>query len=432
MCAKTFFVIILILLLSFLMIVDYNNKSTSDDNSRLYIKAKVIENRGKTELGFYISVNEGRLDDNIINSYKFMEQIGIDMQVALKDNNYKEYNRLSSLGKILTAKQIAINENKLREMSLKKQVLTIWNELSEGVHYDDIYFHNIGRKGQVHFFYMFIAEAKHDYELYLKDLAPIDPYYLDSMTFIYTYMKDLLPFISMIIIIILSFDSINSEWTGGNQKMILTSIYSRHKYILSKVVVGIMYSLSVILVPVMIISIGYGMFGGFNNYNYPVLYSKENFNALKTIHNYVEFDMSNVGFNLTLGLSIYSGFPKAELGMSNSLTLMPLFKILLIGMFILILYVAFYVILCTLVSSIQKNKIISFVFLMVISISGTFLSLPLTQDEHINVSPFSMNNPIRILNGTYNTTAISSILILLGASLLLLMLNLYYFKRKDL
>ena len=188
MCAKTFFVIILILLLSFLMIVDYNNKSTSDDNSRLYIKAKVIENRGKTELGFYISVNEGRLDDNIINSYKFMEQIGIDMQVALKDNNYKEYNRLSSLGKILTAKQIAINENKLREMSLKKQVLTIWNELSEGVHYDDIYFHNIGRKGQVHFFYMFIAEAKHDYELYLKDLAPIDPYYIDSMTFIYTYM----------------------------------------------------------------------------------------------------------------------------------------------------------------------------------------------------------------------------------------------------
>ena len=112
--------------------------------------------------------------------------------------------------------------------------------------------------------------------------------------------------------------------------------------------------------------------------------------------------------------------------------LMPLFKVLLIGMFILILYVAFYVTLCTLVSSMQKNKIISFVFLMLISISGTILCLPLTQDEHINISPFSMNNPIRILNGTYNTTAISSILILLGASLLLLMLNLYYFKRKDL
>lgn len=244
-------------------------------------------------------------------------------------------------------------------------------------------------------------------------------------------MRDIIPLICMIIIIILSFDGVNSEWTGGNQKMILTSIYSRNKYIISKVIVGSMYAFSVILIPVMIISIGYGMLDGFSNYNYPVLYSKDNFSALKTINNYVAFDLSNVGYNLTLGLSIYSGFPKAEMGMSNSLMVAPLFKVLLIGMIILILYITFYVILSTLVSSMQKNKIVSFVLLLLISISGTLISIPLTLDNHINVSPFSMNNPIRILNGTYNTTAISSIIVLLGASILLLLFNLYYFKRKD-
>ncbi|GAB6108941.1 ABC transporter permease [Fusibacter bizertensis] len=432
MSAKTFFIIMLILLLSFLKISDYNNRSILDDNSRLYTKAKEIEDRGKDGLYEYKRIFEGGIiDENIINSHKFMEHIGIEMQLALKDSDYKEYNRLSALGKILTAKQIAIAQNRLREMSLKKQVLTIWNELSEDMNYDDIYFENNGRKADGKYFYEFVAEAKHDYELYVKDLVLIDPYHIDSTTFIYTYMRDILPFIMMIIIIILSFDSINSEWTGGNQKMILTSIYSRHKYILSKVVVGIMYALSVILIPVVIISIGYGLSDGFNNYNYPVLYSKDNFSALTTIHNYVEFNLSNVGYNLRLGLSIFSGFPKGEMGMSNSLTLVPLFKFLLIGMVIVILYIAFYVILSTLISSMQKNKIISFVLLMLISLSGTFISLPLTLEDHINLSPFSMNNPMRILNGTYNTTAMSSIIILSGTSLVLLLFNLYYFKRKD-
>ncbi len=429
--SRTVFIIILILLLSFLKISDYNNKSILDDNSRLYTKAKEIEDRGNSYLNYYIRDNEDRIDDNMVDSYKFMEKIGIDMQIAIKNNDYKEYNRLSTLGKILTSKDIAINENILREMSLKKQVINIWNELSDGVHYDDIYFENSGMKGAAIFFYMFVTEVKHDYGLYKEDLAPIDPYYMDSTTFIYTYMRDILPLILMIIIIILSFDSVNSEWTGGNQKMILTSIYSRNKYILSKVIVGIMYALSVILIPVMIISIGYGIFDGFKNFNYPVLYSKDSFTAFKTINNYVEFDMSNVGYNPSLGLSIYSGFPKAEMGMSNSLTIAPLYKILLLGLLILILYITFYVILSTLISSMQENKIISFVLLILISIGATFISMPLTLGEHINLSPFSMNNPIRILDGTYNTTGISSIIILLVGSILLLLFNLYYFKRKD-
>lgn len=57
--------------------------------------------------------------------------------------------------------------------------------------------------------------------------------------------------------------------------------------------------------------------------------------------------------------------------------------------------------------------------------------MPLTLGEHINLSPFSMNNPIRILNGTYNTTGITSIIVLLVGSILMLVFNLYYFKRKD-
>lgn len=429
--SRTVFIIILILLISFLKINDYNNKSILDDNSRLYTKAKEIEDRGKSGLNYYIRDNEDRIDEKIVNSYKFMEKIGIDMQMAIKDNDYKEYNRLSTLGKILTSKDIAINESILREMSLKKQVSNMWNELSGEVHYDDIYFENTGQKGKALFFHRFLTEVKHDYGLYKEDLVHIDPYYIDSTTFIYTYMRDILPLILMIIIIILSFDSVNSEWTGGNQKMILTSIYSRNKYILSKVIVGIMYSLSVILIPLMVISMGYGIFDGFKNFNYPLLYSKDSFTAFKTINNYVEFDMSNVGYNLSLGLSTYSGFPKAEMGMSNSLTIAPLYKILLLGLIILILYITFYVILSTLISSMQKNKIISFVLLILISIGATFISMPLRLEEHINLSPFSMNNPIRILNGTYNTTGISSIIVLLVGSILLLLFNLYYFKRKD-
>lgn len=429
--SRTVFIVLLIIILSFLKIDDHNNKSLRNDSGILFKRGKEIETIAKTGLNAYIRQNADKLDENIINSYKLMENIGIQMQSAVKNSNFKEYNRLSSIGKILICKKIAMNENRLREMSLKKQVNDIWIELSNGISYDEVYFEYTGKKGELHFYYMFLIETKHDYMLYKENLSPIDPYYIDSITFLYMYFNDVLPLILAIIIIILIFDSVNSEWISGSQKFVLSNIFSRNKYLISKVLVGILYSICIVILPALIISVGYGLFDGVKNYNYPVLYLKDGFKTLPSIPNYIEFDIENLGYNGSVGLSLYSGYPKGEMGVINGLVLISLYRFLSISLILTILYVSFLVILNTLISSITRNRIISFILSFVITIGGVLISKPRTLNENINLSPFSMNNSVRILNGTYNVTAIVSIMVLIGACLLLLLFTLYLFKNKD-
>ncbi len=104
------------------------------------------------------------------------------------------------------------------------------------------------------------------------------------------------------------------------------------------------------------------------------------------------------------------------MGISNRLTLMYLYKFLILSIILLLLSIIFYVALNTLISSLSKNKIVGFIISAIITIVSTIISKPLTMNEHLNLSPFSMNNPIRILNGTYNVTALASLLILIGTS----------------
>lgn len=428
---RTVFAIALILIISFINIQEYNSKSRTSDNSEIYLNARTIQRMSDMWLDMYLEENENRLDPTIINSYKYMKDLGAQMQVALNNQDYKELNRVSFLGNVLYSKHIAINENPLREMSLKKQVNDMWIDLSD-IPYDSIYFNNIGKKGDLPFYYYSLTQAKHDYVLYQENLLPIDPYYIDSSTFIYMYLNEVVPLIIGILILILTFDTINTEWSNGSQKMILSSIYSRRKYIISKVLVGTMYTVAVLVIPMVMISIGYGLFDGFRNLNYPVLFLKDGFTSFVSQANYMEFNLQNFGFIPSIGISQYSGYPKGEIGVHTSLTFIPLYQFLIIGLIMLIFCILFYVIVNTLISSMTKNSITGFVISILVTLGGTVISNPWTIDENYNLSPFTMNNPIRILNGTYNTTGLIALVILVSISILLLLFNLYYFKKKDL
>lgn len=428
---KTLFVIVLIMILSFQKIAIYNTEYNKSNNNKLYSKAGTIESIGKSGPDFYSRENRDLLNEGIIYSYKLIEDIGLGMRKAIRNNDYKEYNRLSTFGKLIISKRIILGENKIRQMSFKKQSIHMWNHVSNGISYDDIYFEELGR-GQLPFYYVFLLNAKHDYSLYREGLNPMDLYQLDSITFLYMYLNEVLPLIIGFIILILTFDSINEEWNKGSLKLTLANIFSRRKYIVYKIIIGTLYTTFTVTIPAIIISLGYGLFDGFVNLKYPVLYLKQGFQTLKSLPNYIEFDMGNVGYNGEMGISMYSGIPKGEMGLSNRLTLIPLYESLLLASIILLLSIIFYVVLNTLISSIVKDKIMGFVISIIITILGIVISQPLTMNKNYNISPFTMNNPIRILAGTYNTTALASLLILVGVSTLLILFNLAYFKNKDL
>ena len=429
---RTLFVIILIFILSLQKIGQYNIESRKSDNSGLYNRSEAIERRGRRGLNNYVLDYGDKADDNIINSYEVMENTGIQMKMAVKNEDYSEYNRLSTFGNLITAKSIISKEDRLWQMIFQKQAMEIWDNVSNGIPYDDVYFEKIGPRGNLPFYYKFLIEAKHDYILYTENLISLEPYYIDSISFIYMYLNEVLPFIMAFIILILTFDNVNEEWNSGSIKVTINNIFSRNKYIASKIITGILYNLFVIAMPPILISLIYGLFDSFGNYKYPVLYLKNGFKTLKPLPNYLEFDKINVGYNTSIGISLHSGIPKGEMGISNRLTLMYLYKFLILSIILLLFSIIFYVALNTLISSLSKNKIVGFIISAIITIVSTIISKPLTMNEHLNLSPFSMNNPIRILNGTYNVTALASLLILIGTSFLLILINIQYYKRKDL
>lgn len=133
----------------------------------------------------------------------------------------------------------------------------------------------IGPRGNLPFYYKFLIESKHDYILYTENLISLEPYYIDSISFIYMYLNEVLPFIMAFIILILTFDNVNEEWNNGSIKVTINNIFSRNKYIASKIITGSLYNLFVIAMPPILISLIYGLFDSFGNYKYPVLYLKK-------------------------------------------------------------------------------------------------------------------------------------------------------------
>lgn len=61
--------------------------------------------------------------------------------------------------------------------------------------------------------------------------------------------------------------------------------------------IGTLHTLFIILILALIISMGYGIMDGFENYNYPVLHIEKVLQSFKRLSNYLERDMENHGFN---------------------------------------------------------------------------------------------------------------------------------------
>jgi ABC-type transport system involved in multi-copper enzyme maturation permease subunit len=138
------------------------------------------------------------------------------------------------------------------------------------------------------------------------------------------------------------------------------------------------------------------------------------------------------GINQSLGISVYSNVVEPQVGFSKKLNFIPLYKFLSMALLLLIFVTIFYVALNILISSITKNKIIGFTASGLITLIGTTVSRRWTIGDRYNLSPFTMNNPVMILNGTYNATALMALTVLIVSIIVIYLTNLIYFQRKDL
>ena len=432
---KTWFLIIMILIISILAIRDYQAKSMEYTGDYFDSLGKHIEDLSYSRYGIYLPNEEGRdIYEKLKNNYRLMYNTGTQIRINGQDNNYKEANRLASFSYLLFAKDVAQKEGGIREILFHRQSAGMWDNVSGGIEFGKIDFNPpIGYWGIWQQYYYYLLYAKYYNYLYQYDLEPISHRNkMGSMTFLYQYFNKIIPVLLGAIVLILTFDSINEDWLNGSMKLTLTQPFSRWKYILSKIIVGVLHSIFVIIIPVLLITIVFGFFDSFENYNYPVLFLQDGFTRFEPIPNHIEFDRENLGFNCDIGISLYSSYPKGEVYVHSRIDLIPLYEFLFFALLLTILFILFCVTLNVLISSMIKNRITSFTVVGGIILIGTVLSNKLVTGHKYNLSPFSMNNPVRILDGTYNVTALVATMILIGALLILFMINVLYFKRKDL
>lgn len=427
---KTWFMIIILFILSFQMIGDYRGESIRNPiESTFEFRGKQTERNGNRILFEYQKGPEISRS-----SAEILVDTGVQMRLAARQGDYIKWSRLNSFSNLIWAKAAAQNMHTGRKERLdlfEEASSLIWNDVSGGIPYEDIDFINGDPSLSTSFVSNLFKHSSYYHILYKNQLNPIGRYHVDSMTFIYHYINKVIPGLLGLLVLILVFDSISGDWSNGSLKLILTQPFSRRKYLLSKMTIGVLHTLFIIIIPIIVITLVLGITGGFGNYNYPVLSLEEGFTSLQTIPNYLEQDTNRFGNHWIMGISAYSQMPENS-GISPRLTFMPLYQFLMLSVLLLTLCIIFYVSLNILISSITKNKIVGFSISGLVTLAGITISQRWVDGDQYNLSPFTMNNPVRILNGTYNSTALMAVIVLCLSGLFIFILNNLYYQRKDL
>ena len=282
--------------------------------------------------------------------------------------------------------------------------------------------------------YSITAMQKFRYYKWLKDInhAPLDRYSMNSVTFIYHFMNHYLPLIMAILIYVLLYDIVVKDYENGTLKNLYAQPSNRMKLIGGKIIAGLCCSLLAILLPILGISLVYGILTNFNSMNYPVLIQQNTFRSLRGIENTLPFDQKFWNNTWSLGISLFSKFPKHLQvgGMDLSLQLVSLWQFLVYAVVVMTLYILFIVMLNVFVSAIVKQKILAMLLPMVVILVG--MGLTATEFRVFSVlNPFRYANPIAILGGVGSVTTLMTVLVLGGYCLLLYGATSYFVRKKD-
>lgn len=366
-------------------------------------------------------------------SIDFYDQTTYDIiRAALKDDS-KETLRLNILSELMLIKLSRDSNLPLDRELLKQDIYDIWNRVSNGVPYDSIDFRPVsvgkGTEAQL------LLEVRYWDTLYQHDIEPIYDDEANNLTVWYDFLYNIGPIIFILIPILVSYASINSDKNSGVLKLLLTQSVTRKKYYLTKWIANVIQTLFIILVPPLIMGIFYGVKNGFVSLVYPVTYLANVWTRFKPIPNFNEIIFSN-GSQATLGRSTFMHMAPANSYESiyiqpyQGIDLIPFWLYALIGILILILYICFITALVQIISAMFNNGIVSFAISTVVIGGGIGMTQYMTIGEHYNVIPLNFFRIGRIIEGTQNVTVLVSVLILILSAGILLLSGFKYFERK--
>lgn len=346
---------------------------------------------------------------------------------ADKERDYKNYNKYHTFFELINAKTY-MSSDRIRFNAAEKQIKEIWDNVSDGIKYDDVMINYGGDSHYLMEFYSINHAKFHNY-LYNNNL---DVFYKDdinNISFSYNYLMDILPIVLIIATVVFMYNSINREVNNQATKLVLTQGLPRWIYYIARYISGTLHTLFIAYIPLTFVSTILGFKYGFKSLKYPVFYFPRGLKYLTPRYNYVKDLINPYSFISVSRIpkQVTRNYETVQLGDE----IIPFYLFLILTILFTILFILFAVALIELISALINNEIISFTVITIIFLFGYKLSEPFIHERNYNLSPFTMNNAAAIVNGTYNVTALASFLILLFTTIILLAIGLTYFKRKE-
>lgn len=369
----------------------------------------------------------------VYDSLKLYDEIILDAEKATLEKDYREMTRLISFYNLLTLKMNNLSMDPVSDIMLKNDIYDIWIDISKGIPYEEVDFRPVisrmpkGNNQE-------LLSAKYHHNLYINEIEPIYNDEINNVTTIYKYFYNIIPMVLFLIVIILAYNNINREKKNGSIKLILTQSVNRSKFYLNKWISSVIHIFIILLIPPLLISIITGFFNRFVTLKYPSFYLNNIFTRFKPIPNY--FDRMAENYRVPELYPRVFGHVAPEYYGRNviphkDVDIIPFYKYLLIVIVLLVLFIMFAVAFIQLISAIIDNEIVSLVVSSVLIGGATYISLPFTQNVSYNLSPFTFFKISRIVEGTYNVTVLTSVVVMITSILILLISGCMYFKKKE-
>ena len=337
------------------------------------------------------------------------------LMIAHIENNLQEITRLEAFCTLMVNR--IGSDGHSRSSDFKEDVLEVWKQVSGGIAYDDVDFSTHPRHRPSNPYERNILIPVRSY-YYLHE-NKLEPLYMDDIrdiTYLTYYFHDIFPYLILIGIGILWYNTINREKSVGSLKLVLTQSVSRKNYYLGKWLGGVLGISSIFIIPPFLISVAVGLLHGFSSWIYPLKMHENtwtSFKPLKDIYDISGLDMFVLNYQTPFGTDI-----------------VPFYLYLISMVVVAVLFIGFLVALTQFISAVINNERLSLLVVgLVYGLSLGLSKLSISKLE-LNLVPTGLYNVCKTVGGNLYVTALGGSVILIVSTILILGLSIKYFDKK--
>lgn len=302
--------------------------------------------------------------------------------------------------------------------------------LTEDVLPEDWYYmQTINNQTPMYPYYQF--QARFYAEMEKKNIDQLTYSTVDSSTVFVQFLRAMFPLLPIIIIAIMCYDSLQEDKDSGVVKVLLSLPNKRSNYIKKKLCTNIKAVLFIFLVPLLVLSLGYGIFDHYHTIKAPVLANVQGITSVQPMENTLA-EIEKSGGNVdTIGITKYFSIPYQYNSPNVEFEFMEMWRFvglcLLMAVFVLIFIVLFNMLIVVLL----RNKIAALAISLIILLVGMFIAQPSNTNALFALLPSTFMNPVDILSGYSSYTYLNGMLVLIISDIILYVVIMQVYKRKD-